>query len=299
MRTLTASPRTDTERPERGSETQLDTSVGKALTLLDALASFDGEVGVTTLARATGIPKSTAFRLLAILEERALVKRVGSMYVLGMHVFELGNRVTYCRPRGLRDFALPHLADMHVLTRETVHLAVLDGGDIVYLEKLHGQDAAPSPSHVGGRIPAHCSALGKVLMAFTPGAWAVPQLDRALEARTPYTIVDPRLLATELAAVREVGHAIDREEAKLGLTCVAAPVLAANGPAIAAISISGRTTRFIPERYAAVVRGAADDIARACRAGGFELRVPCGGTQACGPDARRDKTSQREDEGLA
>jgi DNA-binding IclR family transcriptional regulator len=236
--------------------------------LLDALASFDSAVGVTSLARATGIAKSTAFRLLAILEERALVERVGNMYALGMHAFELGNRVTYCRPRGLRDFALPHLADLHVATKETIHLAVLDGGDVIYIEKLHGPDAAPSPSQIGGRIPAHCSALGKALLAFTPQAWAILQLDQALEALTPYTIIDPRLLRAELAEVRGFGYAIDREEAKLGLTCVSAPVLSADGTAIAAISISGRTTRFVPERYARSVRRAADQIARACRIGG-------------------------------
>jgi DNA-binding IclR family transcriptional regulator len=200
------------------------------------------------------------------------------MYVLGMHVFELGNRVAYCWPRGLRDFALPHLADLHVLTRETVHLAVLEGSDVVYLEKLHGQDAVPSPSHIGGRVPAHCSALGKALMAFTPGAWRPRPGQQVLEARTPYTITDPRLLASELATVREVGHAIDHEEAKLGLTCVAAPIRSATGPAIAAISISGRTTRFIPERYARVVRAAADDIARAYCGSGVCDPPLCGAT---------------------
>jgi len=246
-------------------EAELDTSVGKALTLLTAVASAGSSIGVTTLAGDTGIPKSTAFRLLSLLERRGLIEREGTRYRVGVALFELGNRIPYCQPRNLRDVALPHLLDLHARTGSTVSLAVLDGSDILFLEKIFSHDLPRGISHTGGRAPAHCTALGKVLLAFSGEHPAANGTNAWLEPRTPYTIIDPRLLALELDTVRSSGFAIDREESSLGLACVAAPVLAEDGHGIASVAVAGRTPRMEPERHAQAVRRTALAITRELR----------------------------------
>lgn len=239
------------------------TSVGKALSLLDAFGHLDVSLGVSELARRTGIPKSTAFRLLAILEQRHLVERHGTRYLLGKRLFELGNRVSFCRPRSLRDNALPFLGDLYEFTHETVHLAILEGTDVLYLEKLFGHRQVRAPSAVGGRVPAYCSAVGKALLAMGPPETVRATLDRGLAARTGYTIVDPGMFKSELAAIREKGIAFDREESNIGVTCVAAPIVTRAGRVVGAVSICGPTGRFSPTEHANAVTQAVRGIGRA------------------------------------
>jgi DNA-binding IclR family transcriptional regulator len=236
------------------------TSAGKALALLDAFEHVDTSVGVSELARRTGVPKSTAFRLLAVLENHQLVERQGKRYCLGKRLFELGNRVSFCRPSAIRDSALPFLSDLYELTHETVHLAVLDGTDVLYLEKLFGHHQVKAPSTVGGRVPAYCSAIGKALLASSDSAALTASLERGLRPRTGYTIVTPSLFREELTAVRSQGVAFDREEANVGVTCVASPIFARNGRLLAAISVCGPTSRFAPNSFAGAVLQAAKGI---------------------------------------
>jgi DNA-binding IclR family transcriptional regulator len=258
-------PRTVSVGDVADDDSELTTSVGKALTLLLAVGSECSSVGVTALAATTNIPKSTAFRLLGLLQERGLVERVGSKYRLGVRLFELGNAIAHCQPRSLRDLALPHLVDLHVRTGLTVHLAIRDGSDILYLEKVCDHDRVPTVTHVGGRLSAHCTALGKALLAHTRD----PIVDRMasgwLKPRTPYTIVDPRLFTDQLQSVRSSGFALDHEESSIGLMCVAAPVLGTEGEAVAAVSLTGRTPRMQPERHAQTVRSVAMGIGREVR----------------------------------
>ncbi len=129
---------------------ELDTSVGKALALLEAFRTASRPMGVTELARKAQLPKSTAYRLLAILREWGYVDRSGSDYCLGAHLFELGNLVPYCQPRGLREIALPHLVRLYETTHETVHLAVLDETDVLFIEKISGHPSASLPSRASG-----------------------------------------------------------------------------------------------------------------------------------------------------
>jgi DNA-binding IclR family transcriptional regulator len=248
-------------RAHERDDPTLGTSVGKALTLLTAVGSERALLGVTALAERTKMPKSTAFRLLALLEEQGLVERVGTKYRLGVRVFELGNAIAHCRPRGLRDVALPHLVELHARTDLTVHLAISDGSEILYIEKICGHDRLPSVTRVGGRLSAHCTALGKALLAHSRTFQTHPT-EGWLRPRTPYTIVTPQLFADALDASRAAGFAVDREESCIGLACVAAPVLDPRGEAVAAISLSGRTPRMVPERHAKPVRAAATAISR-------------------------------------
>ncbi len=247
-------------------ESALSTSVGKALALLDAFENIDTSLGVSELARRTHLPKSTAFRLLAILEQRQLVERQGTRYCLGTRLFELGHRVSYCRPRALRDSAVPFLSDLYELTHETVHLGVLDGTDVLYLEKLFGHQRVKAPSAVGARVPAYCSALGKALLAVSDPDATHATLARGLQPRTGYTIIAPALFSQELDTVRSRGVAFDREESSVGVNCVAAPIHARNGRLLGAVSVCGATGRFNPQDYASSVLHVARGIGNAIAA---------------------------------
>lgn len=236
------------------------TSVGKALALLEAFEYIDVSLGVSELARRTGIPKSTAFRLLAILEQRQLIERQGTRYTLGKRLFELGNRVSFCRPRSLRDISLPYLSDLYELTHETVHLAILEGTDVLYLEKLFGHQQVRAPSAVGGRVPAYCSAIGKALLSHSDVETTKAVLERGLKPRTGYTIVIESLFEQELRLVRTKGVAFDREESSIGVNCVASPIVTRTGRLVGAVSICGPTGRFSPTACAGAVVQAARAI---------------------------------------
>lgn len=229
------------------------TAVGKALALLDAFDFVHMSMGVSELSRRTGIPKSSAFRLLAILEQRKLIERQGTRYILGQRLFELGNRVSFCRPRSLRDLALPFLSDLYELTHETVHLAILEGTDVLYLEKLFGHQQVRAPSAVGGRVPAYCSAIGKALLSASDKEKIEEVLKSGLTPRTGYTIVDSSMFLEELQLVRTKGIAFDREESKIGVNCVASPILSRAGRLVGAVSICGPTGRFSPNACAGAV----------------------------------------------
>jgi IclR family acetate operon transcriptional repressor len=171
----------------------------------------------------------------------------------GLRLFELGQLV----PAQLRETALPFMADLYEATREVVSLAVLDGTDTVWIEQLSGRLAPPVPSRVGGRLPAHVTAAGKVLLAHSP--W----IEFPLERHGPGTITDPERLRVELAAVRERGIAINREESRTGVLGVAAPV-SRDGVVVAALALAvARRSRNAPEAMAPAVRTAALSLGRA------------------------------------
>jgi DNA-binding IclR family transcriptional regulator len=171
--------------------------------------------------------------------------------------------VSYCQPASLRDVATPFLADLYQLSRETVRLAVLDGVEATYIHGIHGHASVLSVSKIGFRVPASCTAVGKAMLAFGPRETASLVLGQGLLRRTPFSIVTPNLLVTQLRRIRESGVAYDHEECRLGMACVAAPVLDADGMAVAAISITGRSGTFGAEKLGSVVRKAAVAISRA------------------------------------
>ena len=234
-------------------------SVTKALQLLEAFRSSGPVVGVSEIARRADVPKSTAFRLLAYLEKSGFVDRRGRGYSLGQRLFELGNSVPVCRPRGLRDVAMPHLSDLFVATGSVVHLGVLEGTDVVYLEKIFGRTTLQVPTTVGGRMPASSSALGKAMLAVNGRAAIAPVLEQGLSRLTPYSISDPGRFLQQLSKVRAEGVAYDREEVMLGMVCVAAPIVS-QGRAVAAVSVSSPTSRFNEGVVATQVRAAAHRI---------------------------------------
>jgi DNA-binding IclR family transcriptional regulator len=225
------------------ADDRTSSSVRKALTILDAFQGASSVLGVTEIARMTGLPKSTAFRLLTMIEAQGFVERRGSGYCLGRHLFELGNQVAWCRPRNLRDAALPFMCELHTVTQRVVHLAVLEGTDVLYLEKLQGHEAFSVPTRVGGRVAARTTALGKALLAYSHPDVVERALNTSPLLRTGFTIVIPRLFEEELDQVRRTGVAFDHEEVRLGLSCVAAPIMR-RGEILGAVSLCGPTGQF-------------------------------------------------------
>ncbi|MFM6850739.1 MAG: IclR family transcriptional regulator [Terrabacter sp.] len=238
------------------------TSVGKALELLAAFRGTIPELGVSELARRAGMPKSTAFRLLGDLERAGFVARSGAKYRLGLSLFELGSRVGFCRPHGLRDVAIHDLSELHIHTGLTAHLAILEGTDVVYVEKVHAGNPVRLVTVPGARLPASCTGLGKAMLAFSDGATIRAVIEAGLPRRTRNSITEPGRFVRELRRVREAGVAYDREEGTLGLSCVAAPVVV-DGRVVAAISASGPPHGTSWPRIESHVRHAARGVSRA------------------------------------
>jgi DNA-binding IclR family transcriptional regulator len=177
-----------------------------------------------------------------------------------MHLFELGQLVP--RQRNLKEAALPFLEDLREATQNNVHLAVLEGIEVVYLEILRVRNSQPLPSRVGGRMPAHATGVGKAILAFSPPEVVKARIDAGLTRRSPYTIIMPGPLTRELRTIAETGISYDRQESAVGIVCAAAPVFATDGAVAAAISVTGRAERLDIERMAPAVRTAALALTR-------------------------------------
>lgn len=243
-----------TRRPDEGIQ-----SVTRALHLLEVLRQSETAMGVSELGRESGIPKSTVHRLVVALEASGHLERVGKRYRIGWRLFDIGNSVHVCRPQGLRDVAIPHMTDLHKRTGQATELGVLHQGDVIFLAKVFDLNVTSAPTPVGGRVPASCSAIGKVILAHSPKEVAERIVSGPLTRQTPYSITESGRLLNELAQIRETGLAIDREESTLGLSSVAAPIWVA-GRVVAAVAITGRTTAWSGQLWSQLVRRTASSI---------------------------------------
>ncbi|TML22082.1 MAG: IclR family transcriptional regulator [Actinobacteria bacterium] len=241
--------------------------VDKAFTVLEAWRRRDEVLGVSELARRTGLPKSTSHRLLGLLEAAGVVERGAAGHRLGDRLHGFSALLSADSPPELREVSLPYLQDLYELTHETIHLAVLDGVDVHCVEKLYGHRRSPLRSRVGGLLPAHSTALGKALLAYSDPATQRRALTRILDGYTTATVTQPSRLAAELRTTRLRGLAFDRRETHPEVMCVAAPILDHQGRVVAAISISGTQHRFDP---AAV----AEPLRRTARAASVALAGP-------------------------
>ena len=235
-------------------------SVRNAARVLKAFSRTERELGVTELARRLGLTTSTVHRLLVTLVDEALLERgPGGTYRLGLPVYELG--LTVFPNLDLHEAALPVLASLRQSTMETVQMGVLDGLDVVYVERLESPRRSGSSIAAGTGFPAHATSSGKVLLAHLP---AHVLRERLLDWRptrlTPHTITERGVLQAELTRVAERGWAQNIEEGALGAASVAAPVRDQDGTVIAAISVVGpvsRARRALPRHRVAVVEAAA------------------------------------------
>jgi DNA-binding IclR family transcriptional regulator len=213
--------------------------VDKAFTVLEAWHHRGETLGSSELARRTGLPKSTSHRLLGILEAAGLIERLGSRFQLGGRLHGFSGVLATEYPPDLREVCRPFLQDLYELTHETVHLAILDDTDVYVVEKVYGHRRNPVPSRVGGLLPVHTTALGKVLLAYSPAATQRRVLSSGV-------LAEPLPLAAELRTIQRIGVGYDRRETHADVTCVAAPLLDPRGRLVAAISVSGPVDRFNP-----------------------------------------------------
>jgi IclR family acetate operon transcriptional repressor len=237
-----------------------ETYLHRVVAVLGAFRGEENAVSPAELARRVGLPKSTVHRIVASLVDEGLLERHAAQVRLGVRLFEIGQRVP--RQRVLRDAARPYLHDLSEATRQTVHLAILEGSQVVYVDILVAPGAPPLPSRVGGRLPAHATGVGKAMLAFSPPEVTQAVLDGGLARVSERSTVAPGLLVRELTGIRQTGVAYDHEESGPGIVCAASPVLGAGGEVLGALSVSGWSTRMRLDQVSPAVRTAALALSR-------------------------------------
>lgn len=196
---------------------------------------------------AVGLPKSTTHRLLLTLIDVGFVEqRQDGTYALGIGLFEVGS-LAYANV-SLRAIAQPFVRQLMDQTKETVHMGVLDGFEVVSLEQASSPHSLRAEVYVGKRAPLHCTAVGKAILAFVEsGPWLQRLWANGFDRYTSDTITDPAALRAELEGVRKRGFAVDNEEHEVGVRCVGAPIRDASGTVVGSLSISGPSARVTPE----------------------------------------------------
>jgi DNA-binding IclR family transcriptional regulator len=243
-----------------GSNEPGRTAASRVLAVLGAFDSAHSVLGVTAVARRSGLAVSTAHRLVAELEDwGALTRRSDGRYEIGPRLWEVGLLAPVNRE--LRQVALPYMQDVLATTGENVHLAVRDGSGVLYVERIHGNDAVPLVSTMGTRLPMHATGVGKVLLADAPQL--VQQAVLAdLAPVTPQTITDPVRMRQQLAEVRKRGFARTLDEMTLGTASLAVPVRDAWGVTRAALGVVVTNTRRDLTRQLPALQVAARGIGR-------------------------------------
>jgi IclR family KDG regulon transcriptional repressor len=220
-------------------------SVRNAARVLRAFSGAGQELGITELAQRLGLGKSTVHRLVTTLAAERLLERgtTPGRYRLGLVLYELGSNVT--EHVDLHQAALPVLTTLRHETGEMVHVAVLDGLEVVYVERLESHNLLPIFRKVGHRLPAHWTSSGKILLAALPPDELTRRLaDWQPVAMTRRTIVDKNRLLAELDAVARRGWAQNNEEGHPGVVSVGAPIRGRDGKVMAAVSVVGDSARM-------------------------------------------------------
>jgi DNA-binding IclR family transcriptional regulator len=240
----------DTEDDGQGS-----TVVGR---LEAILASFDGRdrsLSLSEISHRVGLPKSTVHRLASQLCAVGWLERNSGGYRVGLRLLELGS--VALQRTGLREAAFRHLHSLAQRTGMVAHLGILDQAEVVYLDRVSATRVT-LPTRVGGREPAYCTALGKVMLAFEDPARQASALS-GLQRRTEFTVIEPRAIQASLDSARQTGIAYDREEAYQGLGCVASPIRS-GGRIIGAVSLTGPIARIRAHSLVHEVRNTAAAI---------------------------------------
>lgn len=246
----------------------------RGLNILTLFSHENPTLSLTEIATSTGLNKTTAFRLVNTLEEAGyLLRDPGTKrYRPGIKVLQLG--FTAITSLDFRQVAHPYLELLSQQVGETVSMSVLDGMEIVYVDRVRNQQIMGVVLGLGSRLPAHCGSMGKAMLAYLPP----DELNRRLEAaslkpRTSKSLTTRQALETELALVRQQGYAFNDEEIEIGLRAVAAPIWDHTNQVVAAINITGTVSRIPQERLAGELAQAVRHIAlQISQALGYSLR---------------------------
>jgi len=221
----------------------MNNTLVKGLSIIELLAHSERALGLTEIAVGLDLAKSNVHRLLqALTEARYIVRDERSgRYAASIKLWELGSAVL--SKLDLRVHAEQVMDELLERTRETVHLSVLDGDEVVYVHKLDSPNPVRAYTQIGGRAKAYCVATGKAMLAFHPPA-ALERLSRHLQPRTARSITDPQRFLQEMARVRVQGYALNKGEWNENVHGIAAPVSDVSGQVVAALGLSGPKERF-------------------------------------------------------
>lgn len=223
-------------------------AVERAIQILSSFDREHTERGVSEVAQVTGLHKATTHRIMMTLLNFGFLERAadGEKFRLGLRVVELGLRAL--RGPDLRRVALPYMQQLVERFDETCDLGIFDRGWVLYVEVVHSEHSLTIAARVGRRLPAYCTASGRVFLAFLPPEAVEPLLNAPLTAYTEKTITSPARLREELEATRQRGYSCDDGEFEDGIRAISAPIRDIDDNVIAALSIPGPTNRLTPER---------------------------------------------------
>ena len=251
------------KKPKQAGEKSSIQVVDRMVSLLEVLSASSGSATLKQLAQTTGLHPSTAHRILAALAVSSLVERdENGNYCLGIRLLELGNLV---KSRiNIRQIALPHMQRLHESLGESVNLGIRHGDEIIYVERTSsGRSLVRVVYLVGGRAPLHLTSVGKLFLAEESRADVEAYAMRTgLPGKTDYSLVTVPALLAELQQIKDRGIAEDREEAELGLRCVAAPIRDDDGQLVAGLSVSAPADRHRPD-WVAEIQATALEISKA------------------------------------
>ena len=249
----------------KGHERGVVKSVWRTIKILDSFGSEEG-MGVTELSKKLNFPKSSVHEILTTLVKENILEKDGdkNRYYLGIKLFELGNRAR--ANLEIRKVATPFLKELNGKLDETVHLTVLDNGEVLYVECFESTKRLRTYSVIGIRAPLHCTAVGKAILA----SLSEDDIERiirtkGLEKFTENTITDQDLLLEDIKQIVQRGYAVDNMEHEEGVRCVGAPIRNHIGAAFASISVSGPSQRIRPERIPQIAKkviSTANEISR-------------------------------------
>jgi DNA-binding IclR family transcriptional regulator len=248
-------------------------SVAMAIKLLNAFSAQDAEMGISALSKRLGIAKSTVHRLATTLASGGLLEQTkdSRKYRLGITLFRLGALVR--QRMDLYNEAKPFLLALGQRTGETIHLAILNERQVIYVYNLESEQAIRARSYIGVPKPAYCAAEGLAILAYQPSDMIDAVIADGLHPRTPNTITSPTKFRAALQEVRQRGVAIEDEEAEIGVRCIAAPVWDSNNAVVAAIGVAGPAQRLTKKALNAM----APDVIRTAQAissrMGFRLKA--------------------------
>ena len=255
--------------PPLQGTTATSQSLERGLAILSAFDSDRPLIGVSELSRELALSRSTAHRYIATLARLGYLQQDpdSKRYRLGPKVLDLG--FSAINSMDVREISAPHLRRLSDETGHTVNLAILDGTDVVYIERCRtaqpGQREIDLNLHVGARLPAYCTAMGKAILAFVPEDRLEEIIDRIdFAPRGPNTLTDPEAFRDELRKIRAVGIAVNDEELAYGLRSIAAPIHSHTGEVLAALNLAVHRTMVSMDeliaRFGPAVTQSANDI---------------------------------------